>query len=249
MASIPSASSFPLFWRLTRRHFQEEPARFLLTIFGIALGIALMVAIRLANGAAMVSFHDSVDLMAGRTNLSLSALTSPLPETLLKELSEIRQQGEMLPVIEAKMAPADNPKAFLTVLGVDLLKDNEARDVEVLGGQNVALTPAQMLQLLPQDDAVFLSKKYADSKGYRVGQKIPFLVNDHTQVLSLAGLLNNKGAGRALGRYLGLDGYRRGSKSLQQDRPVGPVGMDHSLTLGPGNPAGSITKALSRLPS
>lgn len=206
MASIPSANNTPraLFWRLFFRHVQEEPARFFLTLLGIALGIALMVAIRLANGAAMISFQDSVDLMAGRANLSLSAVGAPFSENLLKELSDTRKLGKMIPVVQGKMAPQDSPKAFLTVLGVDLLKDDQVRDFQVLGAQGKPLTASEMLQLLPRPDAVFLSKKYADSKGYQVGQTIPFLVNDHVQNLDLAGVLDNKGVGEALDGTLAL---------------------------------------------
>ena len=57
MASTPSVNNSPnfkeLFWRFTLRHLQDEPARFILTIAGIALGIALMVAIQLSNEAAL----------------------------------------------------------------------------------------------------------------------------------------------------------------------------------------------------
>ena len=75
MESTLSANNKPnfkeIFWRFTLRHIQNEPARFIFTLLGIALGIALMVAIRLANGAAISSFQDSIDLMAGKANLSL----------------------------------------------------------------------------------------------------------------------------------------------------------------------------------
>jgi putative ABC transport system permease protein len=193
-----------IFWRFTLRHIQNEPARFIFTLLGIALGIALMVAIRLANGAAISSFQDSIDLMAGKANLSLSSTGVPLPETLLKDLVDTRRLGQLLPVVEGKMAPEDNPKEFITVLGVDLLKDGGARDFQILGVQGENLTPVELLKLLPQPDGVFISQKYAEAKGLAVGQKVRFFINDQVQTLTLVGLLQNSGVGRAMDGTLAL---------------------------------------------
>ncbi len=208
MESTLSANNKPnfkaIFWRFTFRHIQNEPARFIFTLLGIALGIALMVAIRLANGAAISSFQDSIDLMAGKANLSLSSSGIPLPETLMKDLADTRRFGQLLPVVEGKMAPEDNSKEFITVLGVDLLKDGEARDFQVLGKQDKALTAAELLQLLPEPDGVFLSQKYAGAKGLAVGQKVHFFINDQLQTLTLVGLLQNSGMGRAMDGTLAL---------------------------------------------
>src|ERR1700677_458381 len=193
-----------IFWRFPLRHIQNEPARFIFTLLGIALGIALMVAIRLANGAAISSFQDSIDLMAGKANLSLSSTGAPLPETLLRDLVDTRRLGQLLPVVEGKMAPEDNPKEFITVLGVDLLKDSEARDFQVLGFRGKVLTAAEFLIVLPRPDGVFLSQKYAEAKGLEVGQKVHFFINDQVQTLTLSGLLRNSGVGRAMDGTLAL---------------------------------------------
>jgi len=201
MASTLSANKAnfkELFWRFTLRHVQDEPARFILTIAGIALGIALMVAIQLSNEAAINSFHDSINLMAGRANLSLSSAGVPLPETLLKDLADTRKLGELLPVIEGKIAPLDNPKEFLTVMGLDLFKDSEARDFQVLGPQDRALTAQDFLKFLPQPDGVLLTQKYAKARGIEVGQKVRFIINDQVLTLTVTGLLQNTGMGRAM---------------------------------------------------
>ncbi len=208
MASTPSVNKSPnfkeLFWRFTLRHLQDEPARFILTIAGIALGIALMVAIQLSNEAALTSFHDSIDAMAGKANLSLSSTGNSFPESLLKDLADTRKQGELLPVVQGKMAPQDYPKEFLTVLGVDLFKDKEARDFQVLGVQDKLLTVQDLLRLLPQPDGVFLTQKYAKAHSILVGQKIRFIINDQIQTLTVNGLLGNSGIGQAMDGSLAL---------------------------------------------
>src|SRR5581483_8263798 len=210
MPSIQSADKKPtprvgvLLVRLSFRHFQEEPFRFLLTLLGVGLGMALVVAIRLSNMAALSSFKESIDLLAGKTNLSLSREGSPMPETILKDLIFTRKSGTLLPIVQGKLAPADSPGEFLTVLGVDLLKDTEARQYRLLGGKDRVLTGADLLRLLPRSGIVFLTQRYAGPRGIGAGDRVPFIANDHTVTLTVGGLLADEGAARALDGTLAL---------------------------------------------
>ncbi len=214
LSTVKSRASFQLFWRLSSRHFQEEPVRFLLTILGIGLGMALVVAIRLANGAAIASFQDSIDLMAGKANLSLSSSSGSLSEDLLKELVHTRRYGTILPILQGKIALKDSPQQYLTVLCVDLLKDTEARDYQMLGPEGKRMNPPDFLALLPQPDLIFLTQKYALEKGLRAGQKVSFLVNDKVQILKVGGLLADVGAGKALDGTLALMDIAAAQKTL-----------------------------------
>lgn len=193
-----------LFGRLSLRHLQEEPVRFLLTVLGIGLGLALVAAIRLSNAAALGSFNDSIDLMAGKANLSLSRPGGSLPEGLLKDLMATRKDGAMLPLLQCKMARAGEPREFLAVLGVDLLKDMEARDYRLLGRDGRPLTGGDFLGLLPKPDVVFLTQRYGRQNRIQTGDRVAFLANDRSVTLTVGGLLAEEGAGKALDGDLAL---------------------------------------------
>ncbi len=188
-----------LFSRLVFRHFQQDPIRCLLTLLGISLGIALVTAIRLSSGAVLSSFEDSVDLMAGKANLTVRQKGVPFTEEWMARLAPSRKPGAILmPVVWGKLAAAENPKDLLSVLGTDLLKDDQIRDYEVLGKDDKPLGREDFLKILPEPDAIILTKKFALLHHLKAGDKAPFLSGDQTRKLQVAGLLSDQGAGRAL---------------------------------------------------
>ena len=67
---------------ISLRHLREEPGRTLLTLFGVALGVAVFLAIRLANASALASFSATVDAVAGRANLQVSGGSGGFDERL-----------------------------------------------------------------------------------------------------------------------------------------------------------------------
>ena len=68
-------------WLLLRR-LARQPGRTALVVLGGALGVAMVVAIRLASDSALASFGDTVDAVTGRANLSVSAVADGFDERL-----------------------------------------------------------------------------------------------------------------------------------------------------------------------
>ncbi len=60
-----------LFYRLMVRPLFREPVRSFLTILAIALGVAVVLAIDLAGGAATGSFRSSMETLAGDNDLEI----------------------------------------------------------------------------------------------------------------------------------------------------------------------------------
>ncbi|MBI2562932.1 MAG: ABC transporter permease [candidate division NC10 bacterium] len=56
-------------WRTLLR----DRMRSLITILGVALGVAVVLAIRLANDGVLESFRNSLDHVAGKSRLQVSA--------------------------------------------------------------------------------------------------------------------------------------------------------------------------------
>lgn len=72
-------------WLLARRLWQER-WRTLLTLLGVALGVAVFVSIRLANFSALSSFADTVDAVTGRANLQIQSTSDGFDESLYAQL-------------------------------------------------------------------------------------------------------------------------------------------------------------------
>src|SRR5204863_4121428 len=113
---------------LVLRPIQREKTRTALTIAGIAVGVAVIVAIQLANQSALRAFRESVDAIAGRANYQIVSDSGRLDENVLLRLQPLWSDGvRFAPVIDVEgiVEPSQQP---IRLLGVDLLSDLHFRD-------------------------------------------------------------------------------------------------------------------------
>src|SRR5918994_7125592 len=97
-----------LFRQFILRRMAQERARTATTIVGIALGIAVVIAIQLTNGSSVRGFETALNTVAGRASLEISGAAG-VDETLLRDLGWLREFGAISPVIEGEMAIAGEP--------------------------------------------------------------------------------------------------------------------------------------------
>ena len=112
---------------LVLRPIVRETMRTLLTLFGIAVGVGVVVAIALSNQSALRAFRESVDAVSGRANYQIAS-DSGIDESLLLKLQPFWRRGvRFAPVIDvdAIVEPAQIP---IRLLAVDLLSDIHFRD-------------------------------------------------------------------------------------------------------------------------
>ena len=88
-----------LFYRLMVRPLFREPVRTALTIFAVALGVAVVIAIELAGDAAAGSFRSSVETLAGDSEIEVTA-TGGVPDDIVGKLSTLPYAMRVRPRIE-----------------------------------------------------------------------------------------------------------------------------------------------------
>ena len=107
----------------------KDRLRFLLTISGIAVGVATIAAIRLANASVLSSFSDTVDFVAGKSGITILADGPGIPEATLLRLAWVRRAGATLaPAITETAATGARDGEVVEVLGIDPLADAAARE-------------------------------------------------------------------------------------------------------------------------
>ncbi len=120
----------PLLRLFIWRHWKLEPRRSLLLLLLLSLGIAVFLAIRLANRAAISGFNNFAGVVTRQTDAILAAPMGELPEAILDSLpAALSKTGvEIIPVIEAIAAPPRsteetelNSRPPYTLLGLDLV--------------------------------------------------------------------------------------------------------------------------------
>ncbi|MBI1851190.1 MAG: ABC transporter permease, partial [Planctomycetes bacterium] len=170
---------------------------------GVALGIAVLVAVRLASGSALRSFRDTVLGVAGRTEYEVRGVAGPLPESVYRTVATFPGIAAAAPLLERGAVLRGETNEGVTVLGVDLLADAGVRDYGL--SDDAAAGPA-VLQALTHRDSVLVAEKLATRRGIREGDAIRILVDDRERTLRVAGLLRFDGPARALdGSLLVLD--------------------------------------------
>jgi putative ABC transport system permease protein len=91
---------------VSARHLFHEWGRSLLTLLGVALGVGVFVSIRLANHSALASFSHSVDAVAGRANLQVSAGGEGLDEKLFPAVRHAPGVRAAAPIVQVDVLAA-----------------------------------------------------------------------------------------------------------------------------------------------
>src|SRR5215470_18206367 len=88
-----------LFWRLMVKPLADEPVRTALTVFAVALGVAVVLAMDLAGQAATGSFHSSLETLSGDQTLEITA-AGGVPEQTVATLTSQPYNWQITPRIE-----------------------------------------------------------------------------------------------------------------------------------------------------
>ena len=112
-------AALSLFSHLILRPLKREPVRTALTVFAVALGVAVVVAIDLAGQAAAGSFQSSVESLTGKSDLILFS-TGGIDEKLLAKLTQLPYPLQFAPRIE-DFASIDSKGEAIPFIGLDLI--------------------------------------------------------------------------------------------------------------------------------
>ena len=121
------ASAERTFFRaLVWQQLLREPLRAAATLLAIVLGVALVLAIDLANATAVASFSSSVDVVAQNVNLQVLGLGAGFSERAYPRFAAALQVLDAQPVIEGELtigAKSGDPFSgdVLHIIGADLL--------------------------------------------------------------------------------------------------------------------------------
>ena len=111
--------SLSILWRLMIKPLKREPVRTALTIFSVALGVAVVLAIDLAGEAATGSFHSSLETLSGEQNFEITA-TGGVPDEIAGKLAALPYDWQITPRMEDYAVLAKERKT-LPFLGLDLI--------------------------------------------------------------------------------------------------------------------------------
>ena len=104
-------------------YFRKHVLRTALTTAGIVLGVAVFVGMHTANQSVLFAFSHTVDRIAGKTELQVSAGETGFDEAVLDKVQSAASVRVAVPVIEAVADTRLKGQGNLLVLGVDMTGD------------------------------------------------------------------------------------------------------------------------------
>src|SRR6185369_1840819 len=169
------------------RHLQAGRDRVVVSILALALGVALVVAIDLMNAAVLDSFLDTVDGMAGRAELTVSAgegLT--FDEELVAKIAAVPGVTLAVPLVTGIAFPDDGSGELLTVHGVDLANDDAVR---VYHRGDTSKLVDDVVEFLNSKRSIVIGRQLAARRGIEVGDTIDLVTPNGVQPFVVRGLL------------------------------------------------------------
>jgi len=198
-----------LFQYIGWRHLSLRPGRTALTTLGVALGIALYVAIAIINESTKNALKESIEAVAGKASLTISAGVAGFSEDKLEIIRNTSGVKSAVPMVEARafFEGAKESSDGLYILGVDLLQEASVRTYQATD-QRIIDDP---LTFLNQPDSIIFTESLAKKRGLAIDSKVKLSTSLGLKTFTIRGLLKPEGTAKAYGGSLAImdiDGAR-----------------------------------------
>jgi len=164
----------------SRRWLARHPAQTWLSIIGIALGVAVVLAVDLANESARRGFQRSLAQVTGPATHQIEAASGAIPEQTYADLRLTHGLRKATPVIDASIRIGERR---LTLLGIDPIA------AAAMGNAEAAAPAPELLRLLTEPDTLALSPTDVERLGVGVGDPISVEAAGQTRSMTVVGLL------------------------------------------------------------
>src|SRR6516162_5525486 len=144
-------------------YFRKHVLRTMLTTAGIVLGVAVFVGMRTANQSVLFAFSQTVDRIAGKTELQVSAGETGFSEAVLDKVQAAPSVRVAVPVIEAVVD--SNVKEASNLTG-----DRSLRDYDLESGEDAVIDDP--LVFLAQPDSLIVSNEFAARNRLDAGSRL-----------------------------------------------------------------------------
>src|SRR5688572_1209237 len=155
-----------------------------------------------ANQSVLFAFSQTIDRIAGKTDLQITAGEAGFGEDVLEKVQSLPSVRVAVPVIEAVVESRLEGQGDLLVLGIDMTGDRSLRDYEFDGGDDAIMEDP--LIFLAQPDSLIVSNELADRNGLALGSRLPLQTADGEKAFTIRGIMKPSGLATAFGGNLAI---------------------------------------------
>lgn len=189
----------PILLRLAGRYVRRRLLQSALFVIGVALGVAVVIAIDLANNSASRAFGLSAESITGRATHQIIGGPSGLPSDFYARVRVELGLRDSAPIVEDYAQVIDLGDRPLRVLGVDPFAEPPFRsylsDVRVEGETQTAFEG--LAAFIAQPNAVLISQRLAERYGVAAGDTITVQPADQQIEMRVVGVLQTNDAASA----------------------------------------------------
>lgn len=175
-----------LFGRANSRHLRRQPLQVVLSVVGIALGVAVVLAVDLANHSAMRAFRLSEQAVSGDATHSIVSAGAGIDEAFYRSLRVEQGFRRIAPRVTGSATTPSG--SSLRVLGIDPLA---APDLQFAGGAGVGWIDAGTLIATP--GAALMTAATAQNLGVSKGDTFSVNTGSRRRELTVVGVLTGEG--------------------------------------------------------
>ena len=188
---------------LSLREFAAHPARTVVGVTAISIGVAMGYAVHLINQSALGEFAQAVQSLMGEADLEIRGPRSGFDEALYPTIARMPEIAAASPVVdvEVKVETANRSEGrpgALRILGVDVFRAGPVHSSLIGEADPIVVTDGGPPPLL-DPDGIFLSPAAAQALGVSAGQTLAIQVGLAVVSLRVAGTLPRAGVGTRLG--------------------------------------------------
>ena len=187
-----SSSYLRLFRWHVLRYIGRHRLLALLNVLSVALGVAVYLAIQIANHSANRAFAATVDLVAGKAALQVTGTLSGLPDTALPAVMQVRGITAATPLVRGVVTLPDLPGEYLQILGVDIFTNTPFRTFEL---SDFGAAAFDVQAWLRNPDMVAVSQEFARRHELKPGDTLRAQVNGADRQLRVGFIMRASGAG------------------------------------------------------
>ena len=222
-------------------YFRRHVLRTALTTAGIVLGVAVFVGMHTANQSVLYAFSTTVDRIAGKTELQVTAGETGFDEEVLEKVQGASSVRVAVPVIEAVVDSRLAGQGNLLILGIDMTGDRSLRDYDFESGDEAVVDDP--LVFLAQPDSIMLAKEFADRNQLAIGSRVTLGTVEGDRQFTVRGVMKSSGLTSAFGGSLAIMDIYAAQKMFGRGRKFDRV----DLALKPGVTIAAAQQELAAL--
>lgn len=167
------------------RYLFKHPGQVLLSIFGIALGVAVVISIDIANSSAEKAFDISMDRISGKATHFISGGTKGVPDSIYIAIKSKYKIANSAPIVETYVKDVETSITY-NLLGIDPFEEAPFREftASLSKGNNIEIS-----SFLSKKNSVVISQETSASISKSVGDTIRIIINGEFHNLLIVGIL------------------------------------------------------------